>query len=543
MNLARREVLASPPGALGAAPDFASAFPPAGSAPERWVKSTKQLATVGPASSTAEMLERLFAAGVDVFRLNFSHGAHEEKAALVTAIRALERKYDHPIGILADLQGPKLRVGVFGADAVMLVEGQRFRLDSSDEPGDAARVRLPHPEILETLGAGDVLLVDDGKVRLRVAETGPGWVETVVEVGGRVSDRKGVNTPSVVLPISPLTPKDRADLEFACAQPIDWVALSFVQRPADVDELRRLCARHGRADLRLMAKLEKPAAVAPGTLEAIVDRCDGVMVARGDLGVEMNPEDVPVVQKAIVQCCRARGTPVVVATQMLESMIESPAPTRAECSDVATALYDGADAVMLSAESAAGKYPEEAVAMQRRVISRVEGDALYRAAHDSKVGFRYLPARATATDAITLAARQVASAVGATCQVVFTEQGSTVLKAAQGRPPVPILALTPSRDTARALTLVWGVYSRVLDAEQFEEQADFRDVLGEAVKAATAYGLLEAAVDVAVVTAGLPWGTPGASNVLRVVPASGPYDWPEELCAIDETDPMKEGDC
>ncbi|KAH8083951.1 pyruvate kinase [Aureococcus anophagefferens] len=346
-------------------------------APERWKKATKQLATLGPASSTLAMIEKLFLAGVDVFRLNFSHGAHEEKAELVKLIRQVEAKYGHPIAILADLQGPKLRVGVFGQDKVLLSAGQKFR---------ATR------------------LIDDGKLRMTVEKSGDEFVE------------------SVVLPISPLTPKDRADLAFALTQSIDWVALSFVQQPKDVAELRQLVKASARPDVSIMAKLEKPAAVADGSLEAIVDLCDGIMVARGDLGVEMNPEDVPIIQKKIVKCCRDRGTPVVVSS-------------------------------------------------------------------------------------------------------------ATVRRAAKGRPPVPILALTPSEDTARALALTWGVYSRVDD--YFGEDVEFNDVLKKAVGTAKDVGFLDDDLDVAVVTAGLPWGTPGASNVLRVVPAAGPDNRPDVLLPGD----------
>lgn len=500
------------------------------SAPERWRKSTKQLATVGPASSTSEMLEKLFAAGVDVFRLNFSHGSHDEKRELIEKIRALEKKCGHPIGILADLQGPKLRVGVFDKSKVFLTNGQAFRVDDVDEPGDASRVRLPHAEILSTLKKDDILLIDDGKLRLKVTKSSNNVVDCVVEVGGAISDMKGVNMPTISVPMSPLTPKDRADLAFALTQDIDWVALSFVQRPKDMEELRTIVKNSERPHVRLMAKIEKPQAVED--IENIVDLCDGIMVARGDLGVEMNPEDVPVVQKQIINLCRAKGIPVVVATQMLESMIESPTPTRAECSDIATALYDGADAVMLSAESAAGAFPEEAVTMQRRVISRVEADPSYRKAHDALVGFRLLEATTTTTDAVTLAARQVANAIQAKCLIVFTSEGTTVLQAAQARPNVPIMALTPNEDTARALALCWGVYARLLAPATFEENQVFSNVLGAAVEVAADYGLLKEENDVAVVTAGLPWGTPGASNVLRVVPRSGPDAWPEELCRV-----------
>lgn len=496
---------------------------------ERWLKSTKQLATLGPASSTIEMLEALFLAGVDVFRLNFSHGKHEEKAELVRKIRQVETKYGRPIAILADLQGPKLRVGTFEKDAAKLIKGQKFRFDLDEEPGDAFRVQLPHPEIVKTLGVGDTLLIDDGKLRMVVTETGDDYVETLVEVGGTISNRKGVNTPSVVLPISPLTEKDRRDLEFVLTLGIDWVALSFVQRPEDIDELRNFVADKASPDvvsaLKVMAKLEKPAAVSEPSLSTIIYKCDGIMVARGDLGVEMRPEDVPIIQKRIITECRKQGKPVVVATQMLESMIDSPTPTRAECSDIATAIYDGADAVMLSAESAAGSYPVEAVSMQRRVISRVESDPLYRLAQTQALAL--VDPEKTATDAITLAARQVVDTVSAKTLMIFTTRGTTVLRASNRRPPAPILALTPEITTARWLSLVWGVYSRVLKVQHDD---DFDAVLHDASELAKEAGYLEEPTDLAVVTAGLPFSTPGAANVVRVVAAAGVDQWPDVLC-------------
>ena len=511
--------------------------------PERWSKSTKQLATLGPASSTFEMLEALFLAGADVFRLNFSHGKHDEKAALVEKIRAVEAKHGRPIAVLADLQGPKLRVGTFVNDEKQYLErGQRFRFDLDvDTPGDKTRVALPHPEILQTLSVGDTLLVDDGKVRLIVTGTGVDFAETIVEVAGSISNRKGVNTPSVVLPISPLTPKDRQDLQFALTLDIDWVALSFVQRPEDIEELKTFIEKSiedpGQLAIRaprIMAKLEKPAAVQdPGTLKRIVELCDGIMVARGDLGVETRPEDVPVIQKQIITECRRQGTPVVVATQMLESMIDAPTPTRAECSDIATALYDGADAVMLSAESAAGSYPIEAVSMQRRVISRVESDPLYRLQQTTDIS-KTKP-QTTATDAVTLAARQIVDTVKAKCLCIFTERGTTVLRAAKGRPSSPILALAPTPQTARALQMVWGVHSIVMELPSDEEgRAVLNDaVLQSVTDAAKSRGYLEEPTDLAVITAGLPLGTPGAANVIRVVPAVGPTEWPDALCFPD----------
>ena len=341
--------------------------------PQRFRKATKQLATLGPASSSFEMIEKLFLSGADIFRLNFSHGEHAQKAELVATIRAVEKKYNHPIAILADLQGPKLRVGTFANDAkVQLVEGQKFIFDMKEVPGDNTRVRLPHPEILNTLRVGDFLLLDDGKLKMKALETtmatkgeAAGEVTCEVVIGGALSNRKGVNTPTIILPISPMTPKDRKDLEFILTLDVDWVALSFVQKPEDMDELRALAGKK----LRLMAKLEKPSAI--DFLDDIVSRSDGIMVARGDLGVEMNPWDVPVIQKQIVETCKLLGKPCVIATQMMESMIENPTPTRAEASDCATAIFDSADAVMLSAESAAGKYPVESVTMQQLIINKV----------------------------------------------------------------------------------------------------------------------------------------------------------------------------
>ena len=489
----------------------------------RWAKSTKQVATLGPVSDSEEMMEKLFLAGVDVFRVNFSHGEREEKAAVVERIRALETKHNHPIAILADLQGPKLRVSTFENDeAVTLEKGAIFRFDLDDAPGDATRVKLPHPEIISTLALGDTLLIDDGKVRMTVVEKGDEYIACQVDVPGKISNRKGVNTPSVVLPISALTPKDLADLDVALELGADWIALSFVQKPEDMRELRRIV--RGRA--KVLAKLEKPSAVSDArVLEDIVELCDAVMVARGDLGVEMAPEDVPIMQKRIVDVCKMLGKPTIIATQMLESMIDAPTPTRAEASDVATAVYDGADAVMLSGESAVGQYPIEAVSMQQRVISRVEADALYR---DLVTRSLSAPER-TATDAITLSARQVASTIGAKAIVVFTQHGSTVLRAAKGRPGVPIVAITPDIKVARSLALVWGVHPcHVPDMNT----ASFEAMLNVACDITRAHGFVSDPTDLVVATGGLPFGTPGAANVLRVISAAGPDEWDPSLCDI-----------
>ena len=396
-------------------------------------RRVKIVATLGPASASPEMIRALFEAGADVFRLNFSHGSHAEHAERVAIIRALERESGRPIGILVDLQGPKLRIGAMADGPVELAAGAAYRLDLTDAPGDATRVSLPHPEIFEALNEGTDLLLDDGKIRLRVTAHGADFADTEIVTGGVLSDRKGVNVPQVMLALSPITAKDREDLEFGLEQGADWIGLSFVQRPDDVAEARKLVA--GRA--AIMSKLEKPAAIE--RLDEIVELSDGVMVARGDLGVELPPEDVPSLQKQIVRACRESGKPVVVATQMLESMISAPAPTRAEASDVATAVYDGADAVMLSAESAAGSYPREAVSMMNRIIERVERDPSYRAIMDAV----HPNPEATASDAITAAAAQVANTIRAAAIVPFTTSGSTSLRAARPRPVAPGLSAPP----------------------------------------------------------------------------------------------------
>jgi len=426
---------------------------------QRWRKSTKQLVTLGPASSTKEMIEKLFLAGADVFRLNFSHGSQEQKKELLDLIREVEEKYSHPICVLGDLQGPKLRVGEFSKDFEVLEAGQTFRLDLDEAKGDNKRVMLPHPEIIAASEIGHTLLVDDGKIKLTVIGKADdsSWIDTRVDCQGKISNRKGVNTPDSILDISPLTPKDRSDLEYMLGIGVDWVALSFVQRPADIEEILELIDEklpEGQFKPCVMAKIEKPSCFDDDNLEQLVKLCNGIMVARGDLGVECPPEDVPLLQKIIIDECRKQGKPVVVATQMLESMIESPTPTRAEASDVATAIYDGADAIMLSAESAAGMYPEESVAMQQRIINRVEGDSHYKGMLDQNSPEPH----STPTDAMIVAARQIAKTIDAKAIACFSLRGSTVLRASKKRASVPILALCPFKETARQLALSWGVY-------------------------------------------------------------------------------------
>ncbi|HUC19796.1 MAG TPA: pyruvate kinase [Acetobacteraceae bacterium] len=463
-------------------------------------RRTKIIATIGPASSTPEMLARLFQLGADLFRLNFSHGTHEDHAERIRMIREIEERYEHPIGILADVQGPKLRVGQFQAGRVHLQTGQTFRLDLDPTPGNVRRVALPHPEIIHAAGIGTSLLLDDGKLRLRVARQRKDHLETEVVVGGPLSDRKGVNVPDVVLPIPALTDKDREDLAFALAHGVDFIGLSFVQRPDDVIEAKRLVG--GRA--WIMTKMEKPQAL--DHLDEIVRLSDAVMVARGDLGVELPPEEVPLAQKRIVRLARQSGKPVVVATQMLESMIASPAPTRAEASDVATAVFDGADSVMLSAETAAGQFPAEAVNIMDRIVARVEQDAGWRAIIDAS---RPAPEPSSA-DALAAASQQVAHTIGARAIVAFTASGATALRVARERPDCPVLGLTPHLGTARKLAVAWGVHAVVTP-----DVVSLTETVRRASRISVEEGFAAAGEEI-VVVAGIPFGQSGTTNTLRV---------------------------
>ena len=468
-------------------------------------RKVRVLATLGPASNTPEMIATLFQAGADAFRINMSHGDQQSKVPVIQAIRAMEKQFGRPTTILADLQGPKLRVGRFAGGRVMLETGARFVLDRDAAPGDATRVQLPHREIFAAIEPGARLLLDDGKLVLRVTDHDADRIETLVEVGGWLSDNKGLNVPDVVVPVPALTEKDRSDLAFACEQGVDWIALSFVQRPEDLAEARKLI--EGRA--ALLAKIEKPAAI--DRLEEIVEACDGVMVARGDLGVELPPQDVPPLQKRIVETSRRLGRPVVVATQMLESMIKSPSPTRAEVSDVATAIYDGADAVMLSAESAAGDWPVEAVAMMNSIGIAVESDP----AHGDRIHFTVIRSDPTTADALSEAAKNIAATVGASAIICFTTSGSTARRIARERPSVPLMVLTPRLETARRIGLLWGTYAvHTRDVDSFE------DMVAKAKRMALRHKLV-AAGDRVIVMAGVPFKTPGSTNVLHVVRIMG----------------------
>jgi pyruvate kinase len=467
-------------------------------------RHAKIVATLGPSSSDFATIRALFEAGADVFRLNFSHGTHANHRERFDIIRRVEQETGRPIAILLDLQGPKLRIGTFAQGPVKLEAGQAFRLDLDTAPGDGQRAPLPHPEIFAALKPGTDLLLDDGKIRLRVEACGRDFADTRVIAGGALSERKGVNVPSVLLPISALTPKDRNDLEFGLELGVEWVALSFVQRPEDLLEVRAIV--NGRAGI--LSKLEKPAAIE--SLEAIVELSDAVMVARGDLGVELPAEQVPRIQKRIVRACRKAGKPVIVATQMLESMISAPVPTRAEASDVATAIYDGADAVMLSAESASGKYPCEAVAMMNRIIAEVEGDPYYRTVIDASQS----PPESNIADAICTSLRQTASLVPVAAMITFTRSGYTCLRAARERPVAPVLSITPELAIARRLCLVWGVHSVHAD----EGVTDVPDMVSKACAMARREGFAQPG-DIVVIAAGMPFGTAGTTNLLHIAQA------------------------
>jgi pyruvate kinase len=460
----------------------------------------KIIATLGPASSDKAVIASLFEAGADVFRINMSHASHDGMRERVAMIRSLEEEFGRPIGILVDLQGPKLRVGEFEGGAVILSKGETFTLDSSPAPGSRTRVFLPHPEILSSLEKGDRVLIDDGKVLLRVSSVDNGRAVTIVEVAGRVSNKKGVSLPDTTIPTSAMTPKDRLDLDAALEEDVDWIALSFVQRPEDVLEVRKLV--QGRA--LIMAKIEKPQAIA--RLDEIMAVSDALMVARGDLGVEMPLEQVPGLQKRITRLARRQGKPVVVATQMLESMIVSPVPTRAEVSDVATAVFEGADAVMLSAESASGQYPHEAVSTMNRIAEEVEAEEIYPTIITAQ---RAAPER-TGADAIAVATRDVAETLQLKVICAWTASGSTGLRIARERPTSSILALTPIVATARRLALVWGVHAVVTD-----DARDERDMADRACRHAFIEGFAQTGERV-IVVAGVPFGTPGATNNMRI---------------------------
>ncbi|HEV7249034.1 MAG TPA: pyruvate kinase [Shinella sp.] len=464
-------------------------------------RKVKILATLGPASSDEQMIQKLHEAGADLFRINMSHASHDVMRTLISRIRAVEARCGRPIGILADLQGPKLRVGKFANGSEELKPGQTFTLDNKDVPGDNTRVFLPHPEILESVKAGDRLLIDDGKLHLRAESADGKAIVCTVVAGTKISDRKGVSLPDTLLAVGVLTEKDRVDLDAVLATgSVDWVALSFVQRPEDLAEVRKIA----RGRVGIMSKIEKPQAIE--RIEEIIELSDALMVARGDLGVEMPLEAVPGIQKQLIRACRRQGKPVVVATQMLESMISAPVPTRAEVSDVATAVFEGADAIMLSAESASGAYPVEAVSTMASIASTVERDPHYPGIIYAQ---RSTP-EATGADAISLAARQIAETLKLSAIVCYTSSGTTGLRAARERPEVPVLALSPVIETARRLSVVWGLHCVVTgDAE------DLDDMVNRACRIVVTEEFGKPG-DRIIISAGVPLRTPGATNMLRI---------------------------
>ena len=455
------------------------------------------------------MIGRLLRAGADAFRVNMSHGDHATHAQTIATIRAAEKEFGRPVAILCDLQGPKLRVGKFAEGKALIRHGAHFTLDRDPAPGTAERVCLPHPELFGVLQPGQRLLIDDGKLQLRVIKADPEAILTTAEVGGVISDRKGVNVPDAVVPVPALTEKDRRDLAFAIEHHADWIALSFVQRPEDVAEARKLMGGASGSGAALVAKIEKPAAI--DRLEEIIELSDGIMVARGDLGVELNPEEVPPLQKRIVEATRRSGKPVIVATQMLESMIESPAPTRAEVSDVANAVYDGADAVMLSAETASGAWPVEAVTIMDRIAKQVEGDPGYGA----RIHFTDVRPDPTTADALAQACATIADTVTLAGIIVFTGSGSTARRVARERPGVPMLVLTPSPRTARRMALLWGAH-----AVHTREIGSFEEMIAKGKRMALRHGF-GAAGSKLVTLAGVPFGVPGSTNLLHVVTLTG----------------------
>ncbi|MBZ0163765.1 MAG: pyruvate kinase [Notoacmeibacter sp.] len=463
-------------------------------------RKVKILATLGPVSSEEEMIRKLYLAGADVFRINMSHASHELMRTLVARIRNVEAELGRPIGILADLQGPKLRVGTFADKSATLKPGQEFVLDDNPEPGDATRVHLPHPEILQSVQPGHRLLIDDGKLQLKAQKSDGRSITCTVVSGTRISDKKGVSLPDTDLPVGALTEKDRMDLVAALDAKVDWIALSFVQRPEDLAEVRKIA----RGGVGILSKIEKPQAVA--RLAEIIELSDALMVARGDLGVEMPLEMVPGIQKQITRAARRAGKPVVIATQMLESMIAAPVPTRAEVSDVATAVFEGADAVMLSAESAAGEYPEEAVKTMDKIAAQVECDPTF----PSIMTAQRSDPEATGADVISAAARQIAETLHLSAIITYTSSGTTGLRAARERPNVPIITLSPVVETARRLAIAWGLHC-VVTGDAIDED----DMVHRACSIAYREGFGKAG-DRVIITAGVPFGTPGATNMLRI---------------------------
>lgn len=464
--------------------------------------ATKIVATLGPASDNAQAIGDLILAGASLLRLNFSHGTQADQAARIEKIRAAEADIGKPVGILADLQGPKHRVGQLDRP-LDLSAGELLGFHLPDQPapqGAAKSVPLPHPEVIEALQPGALILMDDGRLRARVISLATGCFVAEMLEAGQLTSNKGVNLPDLSINTPALTDKDKADLAFALAKGVDWVALSFVQRTSDILQARSLLG--GQA--AILAKIEKPAALAE--IDDIILAADGVMVARGDLGVEMPPQQVPVIQKQIISACRRVGKPVIIATQMMESMIQAPAPTRAEASDVAGAVFEGADAVMLSAETAIGSYPEKSVAMMAAIACAAEAHII---AHPED-GPARLEVEDSVYHAVAEAAVRLAETVRAKAVLAFTASGTTAIRIARERPKMPIFTLTPSEQTRRKLALVWGVESCLQEEDGYEK------AVADAIQQAVARGLAQRG-DNLVIVSGMPFGLAGTTNALRVI--------------------------
>ena len=466
---------------------------------KNYLRSTKIVATVGTATDDIEKIKSLIKAGVNVFRLNFSHGNHGDHLKRITYIRSAENELGCNVAILADLQGPKFRIGKVKED-IKVIKGSTYNFDKKTEIGDFSRVNLSHNEIYESLSIGSNILMDDGKLQFRVKDISKNIIKTEVIVGGYIKSNKGVNLPDVVLNTSPLTSKDIEDLKFILNQEIDWIALSFVQKLKDVEEVKKYIEDKAS----IIAKIEKPSALKE--LNKIIGACDGIMVARGDLGVELPPEEVPGIQKDIILKCRQAGKPVIVATQMLESMIESPSPTRAEASDVATAVFDGADAVMLSAETAIGSFPIETVNIMDRIIFSAENHIKMHPGD----GPQNLKVENYVYNAVSRSAVSLAEAVNAKAVVAFTASGNTAFRMARERPNLLLVVMTPEVKVKRKLSLLWGAYSFFSKVQGYEAAIkEEREIIKIEKLAKQGY-----AIDV---VAGMLFGVSGSTNYIRVV--------------------------
>ncbi len=468
-------------------------------------RRTKIVATIGPASSSEEMLKELVSSGANVFRLNFSHGDHADKRAIIQRIRSVSEQLAQPIAILGDLQGPKIRVGQLKDGFMLLAPGQQVTITSRDILGENNVIPTCYPELPQCVSVGERILLDDGLMELSVLSTNSDEVHCEVKFGGTLKDRKGINLPGAAVAAPCLTEKDKNDLLFCIAEKVDYIALSFVRQASDVSELKKIIHEAG-SDIPVISKIEKPQAVE--NFDAILAMTDGVMVARGDLGVEMNAEQVPLIQKQIIRKCNEAGKPVITATQMLESMIDHPRPTRAEVSDVANAILDGTDAVMLSAETAAGKYPAQAVTLMARVALDVEVDPELRnrlfqpLAHTS--------GSSCYSEGISQAACRLAENINAQAIVAFTQTGSTAALAAKYRPALPIFAVTPSLQVQRRLALYAAVQAFLTNATGTTETQ-----IQMACETAKAAGVLKAG-DVAVITMGSPSAESCPTNLMKV---------------------------